>query len=187
MTGAASSACRSTNSSRLIRDVPKPVIARVNGFAIGGGNVFATLCDLTIAADTAQVRPGRPESRLGRRGLGHRPARPPHRRQAGAGDVVPQRTVHGAAGPRDGPRQQGRARGRTRRGGEGLDRHSRRALADRARARQALVQRRQREHPRHQPSRMLSAVKLFYETEESKEGVRAFKEKRKPDFHKFTS
>src|SRR5713226_10163966 len=38
----------------LIRDVPKPVIARVNGFAIGGGNVFATLCDLTIAADTAK-------------------------------------------------------------------------------------------------------------------------------------
>lgn len=38
----------------IIRDVPKPVIARVNGFAIGGGNVFATLCDLTIAADTAK-------------------------------------------------------------------------------------------------------------------------------------
>src|SRR6202034_3270642 len=38
----------------LIRDVPKPVIARVNGFAIGGGNVLATLCDLTIAADTAK-------------------------------------------------------------------------------------------------------------------------------------
>lgn len=38
----------------LIRDVPKPVIARVNGFAIGGGNVLATLCDLTIASDTAQ-------------------------------------------------------------------------------------------------------------------------------------
>src|SRR5271167_3938056 len=37
----------------IIRDVPKPVIARVNGFAIGGGHVFATLCDLTIAADTA--------------------------------------------------------------------------------------------------------------------------------------
>src|ERR1700736_6568127 len=37
----------------IIRDVPKPVIARVNGFTIGGGNVFATLCGLTIAADSA--------------------------------------------------------------------------------------------------------------------------------------
>ena len=37
----------------LIRDVPKPVIARVQGFAIGGGNVLATLCDLTIASDKA--------------------------------------------------------------------------------------------------------------------------------------
>ncbi|MCG8417989.1 MAG: enoyl-CoA hydratase-related protein [Proteobacteria bacterium] len=36
-----------------IRDAPKPVIARVQGYAIGGGNVLATLCDLTIAADTA--------------------------------------------------------------------------------------------------------------------------------------
>jgi 2-ketocyclohexanecarboxyl-CoA hydrolase len=31
----------------------------------------------------------------------------------------------------------------------------------------------------------LNTVKLFYETEESKEGVRAFSEKRKPDFHKY--
>src|SRR5690606_30785959 len=38
----------------LIRDTPKPVIARVNGFAIGGGNVLATLCDLTIASSTAK-------------------------------------------------------------------------------------------------------------------------------------
>src|ERR1700752_210514 len=38
----------------LIRDIPKPVIPRVNGFAIGGGNVLATLCDLTIAAEHAQ-------------------------------------------------------------------------------------------------------------------------------------
>src|SRR5207237_6076243 len=38
----------------LIRDVPKPVIARVNGFAIGGGNVLATLCNLTIPADSSR-------------------------------------------------------------------------------------------------------------------------------------
>jgi 2-ketocyclohexanecarboxyl-CoA hydrolase len=38
---------------RVIRDVPKPVIAAVNGFAIGGGHVLHLLCDLTIAADNA--------------------------------------------------------------------------------------------------------------------------------------
>ena len=37
----------------VIRDVPKPVIAKVRGYAIGGGNVLATLCDMTIAAESA--------------------------------------------------------------------------------------------------------------------------------------
>ena len=36
-----------------LRDVPKPVIAKVRGYAIGGGNVLATICDMTIAADSA--------------------------------------------------------------------------------------------------------------------------------------
>jgi naphthoate synthase len=39
---------------RVIRDVPKPVIAAVNGFAIGGGHVLHVVCDLTIAADGAR-------------------------------------------------------------------------------------------------------------------------------------
>lgn len=39
---------------RLIRDIPKPVIAAVNGVAVGGGHVLHVLCDLTIAADTAR-------------------------------------------------------------------------------------------------------------------------------------
>jgi naphthoate synthase len=38
---------------RLIREIPKPVIAAVNGYAIGGGHVLHVICDLTIAADTA--------------------------------------------------------------------------------------------------------------------------------------
>jgi len=36
---------------RLIRSIPKPVIAAVNGFAIGGGHVLHVLCDLTIASE----------------------------------------------------------------------------------------------------------------------------------------
>ncbi len=39
---------------RLIREVPKPVIAAVNGVAIGGGHVLHVLCDITIAADHAR-------------------------------------------------------------------------------------------------------------------------------------
>jgi len=38
---------------RQIRTLPKPVIAMVRGFAIGGGHVLHMMCDLTIAADNA--------------------------------------------------------------------------------------------------------------------------------------
>jgi naphthoate synthase len=37
-----------------MREIPKPVIAAVNGVAVGGGHVLQVLCDLTIASDTAR-------------------------------------------------------------------------------------------------------------------------------------
>src|SRR5699024_10909960 len=39
---------------RLIPTIPKPVIAMVNGYAIGGGHVLHIVSDLTIAADNAR-------------------------------------------------------------------------------------------------------------------------------------
>lgn len=39
---------------RIIRDVPKPVIAAVNGVAVGGGHVLHVLCDLSVAAESAR-------------------------------------------------------------------------------------------------------------------------------------
>ena len=39
---------------KQIRYMPKPVVAMVAGYAVGGGHVLHMLCDLTIAADNAQ-------------------------------------------------------------------------------------------------------------------------------------
>jgi naphthoate synthase len=39
---------------KLIRDIPKPVIAAVNGVAVGGGHVLHVLCDVSIASETAR-------------------------------------------------------------------------------------------------------------------------------------
>ena len=39
---------------KAIRSIPKPVIAMVNGYAIGGGHVLHLICDLTIASENAR-------------------------------------------------------------------------------------------------------------------------------------
>ena len=52
-----------TRDWETIRSIRKPVIAAVNGFALGGGCELAMMCDFIIAADNAKF--GQPEIKLG--------------------------------------------------------------------------------------------------------------------------
>jgi naphthoate synthase len=83
-----------------IRRLPKPVVAMVAGYAIGGGHVLHIVCDLTIAADNARFGQTGPRSVLRRR-LRLRPARAHGRPEEGARDLVPLRAVRRAAAALD--------------------------------------------------------------------------------------
>jgi 2-ketocyclohexanecarboxyl-CoA hydrolase len=168
----------------VIREVPKPVIAKVRGFAIGGGHVLALLCDLTVAAETAvfgQVGPkvGSVDPGFGTaymaRVIGEKRAREVWflcRRYPA--DQAMRMGLVNAVVP-----------------AEELDREvaqwcseilgmSPTAIAMAKRSFNADTA-----HIAGISGMGLQAVRMFYGTEESQEGVRAFKEKRKPDFRKF--
>ncbi|MGD8825354.1 MAG: 2-ketocyclohexanecarboxyl-CoA hydrolase [Myxococcales bacterium] len=168
----------------VIRDVPKPVIARVQGYAIGGGNVLATLCDLTIASEQAQfgqvgpkvgsVDPGFGTAFLAQV-VGEKRAREMWylcRRYTAAqayqmglvNVVVPHEKLDDEVAAWCAE----------------LMERSPTALAIAKRSFNAAT-----ESFRGLASMGMQSLALYYETEESKEGVRAFAEKRKPDFRKY--
>ena len=93
--------------THLIRTIPKPVIARVNGFAIGGGHVWHVCCDLSIASETAQFGQAGPRVGSFDPGYGTWGAGPGDRDEAGQGDLVPLPEVLRPGGPGHGSRQRG--------------------------------------------------------------------------------
>ncbi len=165
----------------LIRDVPKPVIARVQGFAIGGGNVLATLCDLTIASEKAvfgqvgpkvgSVDPGFGTAYLARL-VGEKRAREIWYlcRRYSAKEACDMGMVNAVVPPE--------------RLDEEVDRWCA-ELKERSPTAIAIAKRSfnaDTEQLRGLSSLGFEAVALYYGTEESKEGGRAFREKRPPKF-----
>ncbi len=168
----------------LIRDVPKPVIARVQGFAIGGGNVLCTLCDLTIASERAQfgqvgprvgsVDPGFGTALLARV-VGEKKAREMWYlcRRYPAREALAMGLVNTVV-PHD-----------------ELDAEIEKwcsEIMEKSPTAIAIAKRSFNMDTAHQAGIAgmgLYALKLYYDTEESREGVRAFQEKRKPEFRKY--
>jgi len=167
-----------------IRNMPKPVIARVQGYAIGGGNVLATICDLTICSDKAifgqvgpkmgSVDPGYGTAFLARV-VGEKKAREIWymcRRYSGA-----EAEAMGLANlcvPADKLDETVQAWAEE--------------LCERSPTALAIAKRSFNMDTAHQAGIAemgMYALKLYYETDESKEGVAALKEKRKPEFRKF--
>ena len=167
-----------------IRDVPKPVIARVQGYAIGGGNVLGVLCDLTIASESAifgqvgpkmgSVDPGFGTAYLARL-VGEKKAREIWYlcRRYTAQEAVAMGLANVCV-PDD-------------QLDEEIDRWCEELLA-RSPTAIAIAKRSfnaDTDHIRGIGGLGLQALKLYYDTEESKEGGRALKEKRAPDFYRY--
>jgi len=169
----------------IIRDVPKPVIAKVRGFAIGGGNVLCTICDFTIAGESAvfgqvgpkvgSVDPGFGTAYLARV-VGEKKAREiwylcrryPAREALAMGlvnTVVPDDRL-------DAEVDQWCAE-----------------IMEKSPTAIAIAKRSfnmDSENIRGIAGMGMQALSLYYDTPESKEGGIAFKEKRKPDFRRFS-
>jgi 2-ketocyclohexanecarboxyl-CoA hydrolase len=168
-----------------IRDCNKPVIARVNGFAIGGGNVLVTICDLAIASETAQlgqvgpkvgsVDPGFGTALLARV-VGEKKAREIWYlcRRYSAQEALAMGLVNCVV-----PADQ-------------LDAEVKKwcdEILEKSPTALALAKKSfnvDTEMIRGMGGLAMHALKMYYETAESAEGGNAFREKRKPNFRQFT-
>jgi len=167
----------------LIRDVPKPVIARVQGYAIGGGNVLAIICDMTIASEKAvfgQVGPkvGSVDPGWGTAYLSHVVGEKKAReiwymcRRYTAQEALTMGLCNIVV-PHD------QLDAEVDKWCAEIMEKSPTALAIAKRSFNADT-----EHIRGIGSLGLQALSLYYNTDESREGVKAFLEKRKPDFRR---
>jgi len=168
----------------IIRDVPKPVIAKVRGYAVGGGNVLCTICDFTIAGESAQfgqvgpkvgsVDPGYGTAFLARV-VGEKKAREIWYmcRRYKAHEALAMGLVNTVV-----PDDQLDAE---------VDKWCA-EIMEKSPTAIAIAKRSfnvDTEHQRGIAGLGMYALSLYYDTDESKEGGIAFKEKRKPDFRKF--
>jgi 2-ketocyclohexanecarboxyl-CoA hydrolase len=167
-----------------LRDLRKVSIARVQGFAIGGGNVFATMCDLTIASEKAvfgqvgprvgSVDPGWGTAYLARI-VGEKKAREIWFlcRRYPAAEAEKMGLVNKVV-PHD------QLDAEVDKWCAEINELSPTALAIAKRSFNA-----DSENIRGIGFLGIQTVKHYYQTDESKEGVKAFNERRKPDFKKF--
>ncbi len=170
---------------RQIRTLPKPVIAMVAGYAIGGGHVLHLLCDLTIAAENARF--GQTGPKVGSfdggygasymaRIVGQKKAREIWFlcRQYGAQEALQMGLVNTVVPLAELERE--------------TIKWCREILANSPMALRFLKAALNADCDGQAGLQELagSATLLFYLSEEGKEGKQAFLEKRKPDFSKFT-
>ncbi len=168
----------------IIRSIPKPVIAAVNGYAIGAGHVLHIVCDLTIASDNARF--GQAGPRVGSfdagfgtiylaRIVGEKKAREIWYmcRQYSAAEALEMGLVNKVVAQSE------------------LDREVEtwaRELLQKAPTSLACLKasfNADTDHVAGVTAMARHAVSLYYHTEESHEGVQAFLDKRPPDFARF--
>ena len=166
-----------------MRDVPKPLIAKVQGFAIGGGNVLCTICYFTIAADAAvfgqvgpkvgSVDPGFGTAYLARL-VGEKKAREMWYlcRRYTAAEALSMGLVNTVV-----PRAE--LDNEVERWCAEINAKSPTAIAIAKRSFNADT-----DHIKGIGSMGFQALALYYDTDEAHEGVAAFNEKRAPDFKK---